>query len=129
AALAGHPIIALDNASGHVEGDLLCQLTERPLLQLRRLGKSDQLRIPNSFCVFVNGNNPVVADDLVRRTIQCRLDANMDSPETRVFQDNPLAKVRQSRGKYVAACLTIARAYICANKPSRQPPLASYEAW
>jgi hypothetical protein len=129
AALAGHPIIALDNASGDVQGDLLCQLTERPLLQLRKLGKSDQFRVSNAFCVFVNGNNAVIADDLVRRTIACWLDANMEAPETRSFKDNPLAKIRCNRGRYIAACLTIVRAYICAGKPERLNPLASYEPW
>jgi putative DNA primase/helicase len=129
AALAGHPIIALDNASGTIEGDLLCQITERPLLQLRPLGTSKQIRAANTFTVLANGNNAVVADDMVRRTIECRLDANMESPETRSFKSNPLARIRQSRGAYIAACLIIARAYICAGMPGRLPLLASYEAW
>ena len=128
-ALAGHPIIALDNASGTIEGDLLCQITERPLLQLRPLGTSNLIRVTNTFSVLANGNNAVVAADMVRRTIECRLDANMESPETRVFRDDPLAKIKQNRGAYVAAVLTIARAYICAGRPGRLPPLASYEAW
>jgi putative DNA primase/helicase len=41
AALAGHPLIGLDNCRETLEGDFLCQITERPLLQLRALGKSD----------------------------------------------------------------------------------------
>jgi putative DNA primase/helicase len=129
AALAGHPIIALDNASGTIEGDLLCQITERPLLQLRPLGTSRQVRAANTFTVLSNGNNAVVAADMVRRTIECRLDANMESPETRVFKANPLARIKQNRGAYVAACLTIARAYICGGKPGCLPPLPSYESW
>jgi putative DNA primase/helicase len=128
-ALAGHPIIALDNASGTIEGDLLCQITERPLLNLRPLGTSKMIRAANTFSVLSNGNNAVVAADMVRRTIECRLDANMESPETRVFRDNPLVKVTRHRGAYIAACLTIARAYLCAGKPGRLPALASYEAW
>ena len=89
-ALAGHPIIALDNASGTIEGDLLCQITERPLLQLRPLGTSKLIRVTNTFTVLANGNNAVIAADMVRRTIEYRLDADMESPETRVFRDNPL---------------------------------------
>lgn len=128
-ALEGHPIIALDNASGTIESDLLCQLTERPLLQLRPLGTSKMTRAANAFTVLANGNNAVVAADMVRRTIECRLDANIESPETRVFRDDPLAKIRDNRGAYVAAVLTIARAYICVGKPGRLAPLASCEAW
>jgi putative DNA primase/helicase len=74
-ALQGHPIIALDNASGTIEGDLLCQLTERPRLQLRPLGTSKMTRAANTFTVLGNGNNAVVAADMVRRTLECRLDA------------------------------------------------------
>lgn len=129
-ALAGHPIIGLDNASGTIEGDLLCQMTERPLLQLRPLGTSKMVRVPNTNTVLSNGNNAVVAADMVRRTLECRLDAtNMEAPETRVFHDDPLARISRNRGAYIAACLTIARAYICSGKPGRLTPLASYEAW
>jgi hypothetical protein len=53
----------------------------------------------------------------------------MESPEKRVFKANPLAMVMRSRGVYIAACLTIARAYIAAGKPECLPPLPSYEGW
>jgi putative DNA primase/helicase len=129
AALAGYPIIALDNCRDVLEGDFLCQITERPLLQLRALGKSDKHRVANSFSVFANGNNIVVADDMVRRTIICALDANMESPETREFKHNPVAAVMRDRGSYVRAVLVVARAYIVAKKPDRLRPLASYEGW
>ena len=129
AAIAGHPIIALDNVRVLLEGDFLCQVTERPMLQLRRLGSSDQIRVANTFVTFANGNNATVADDMVRRTIQATLDANMESPEKRVFKANPLAMVMKNRGVYIAACLTVARAYIAAGKPGRLPPLPSYECW
>jgi hypothetical protein len=63
---------------------------------------------------------------MVRRTIRCRLDANMEDPERRTFRGNPLAAIQRNRGAYVAAGLIIARAYICAGKPERLKPLASY---
>jgi putative DNA primase/helicase len=115
--------------SGTLEGDLLCQMTERPLLQLRPLGTSNLVHTANTFTVFANGNNAVVAADMVRRTIQCGLDANMESPETRTFEGDPLGAVKRDRGAYIAAALTIARAYICASRPGRLAPLPSYEAW
>jgi hypothetical protein len=128
AALAGFPIIALDNCAT-LQGEFLCQVTERPMLQLRRLGKSDQIRVANSFTMFCNGNNVEVVADLVRRTLNCRLDANMEDPEKRTFRDNPLARVLRDRGRHIAACLTIGRAYIAAGRPGRLPPLPSYEGW
>ena len=128
-ALEGHPIIALDNCRELLQGEILCQITERPLLSLRALGKSDMYRIRNSFVFFANGNNTAVAEDMVRRTIRCALDANVEHPETREFAGNPLATVRRNRGHYVAACLTIARAYIAAARPAPLPPLLSFEDW
>ena len=129
AALSGRPIIALDNCRDVLQGDFLCQVTERPLLELRALGKSDQHRIPNTFSFFANGTNIAVADDMVRRTIRCAMDANRENPEVRKFKSDPLTMIRANRGKYVAACLTIARAYIAAKRPSPLPPLPSFEGW
>ena len=129
AALAGFPIIALDNCREALQGDFLCQVTERPLLQLRPLKSSDLVRVANTFTTFANGNNVTVADDLVRRTIRCALDANIENPEARTFCADPVAMVLADRGGYIAACLTIARAYMAAGQPERLPRLPSYERW
>jgi putative DNA primase/helicase len=129
AALAGHPIITLDNCHAALAGDFLCQLTERPLLQLRALGSSDKIRVTNTYTTLATGNNAAVADDMVRRTISCRLDANAERPENREFRQNPVVMICQARAKYVAACLTIGRAYLTAGKPRPLPSLPRYEAW
>src|SRR6516165_12240180 len=105
-ALAGFPIIGLDNCRDVIAGDFFCQIVERPLMSLRGLGKSDKHRVPNTFTMFCNGNNTTVAADMVRRTLRCAMDANLEHPETREFAGNPLAAVQRNRGQYVAACLT-----------------------
>jgi hypothetical protein len=128
-ALLGSPIIGIDNCRGTLEGDFLCQVTERPVMRLRPLGTSDSKTVPNSFTVFANGNNPSIADDMVRRTIRSSMDANMEHPEDREFRADPLAAVRQDRGRYIAAALTIVRAYLAAGKPDRRRPLPSYGGW
>jgi putative DNA primase/helicase len=129
AALAGHPIITLDNVRAALEGDFLCQVTERPLLQLRPLGTSETIRVANTFTVFANGNNLAVADDIVRRSIRCRIDAETETPEQRTFATNPRALALGNRGLYIADALTLARAYIVAGRPERLRPLPSYEGW
>lgn len=129
AALAGQQIIAIDNVSEMLSGDFLNQVTERPLLQLRPLGTSGIIRIANSFTVFANGNNLSAPADLVRRTLVCRLDANLENPEERTFESNPVKAVLADRGKYVAACLTIGRAYIVADSPNPCRTLPSFERW
>src|SRR5262249_19199730 len=105
------------------------QLTERPLLQLRPLGTSDEFHVRNTFTLIANGNNLVVADDLVRRCIRASLDANVEDPEKRSFTSDPLGEAFANRGQYVAACLTIVRACIAAGKPNCCKRLPSYGAW
>lgn len=129
AALAGQQIIAIDNVSDMMAGDFLNQVTERPILQLRGLGSSNMPRIANSFTIFANGNNLSAPADLVRRTLVCRLDANLENPEERIFEANPVQLVLANRGFYVAACLTIGRAYVVAGSPNPCRVLASFERW
>lgn len=129
AALTGQQIIAIDNVSEMMSGDFLNQLTERPILQPRGLGSSNMPRIANSFTVFANGNNLSAPADLVRRTLVCRLDANLENPEEREFKANPVKIILADRGIYVAAALTIGRAYITAGMPDKLRPLASFERW
>jgi putative DNA primase/helicase len=129
AALSGFPIIAVDNVREIVAGEFFCQVVERPLMSLRALGSSDKLRIPNTFTVFANGNNAAVAEDMVRRTIRCEIDANVEHPEKRAFAFDPLSAIQRNRGKYIAAALTIPLAYIAAGRPEAKSPLASFGAW
>jgi putative DNA primase/helicase len=129
AALLGRTLIVLDNARHVIAGDFMCQIGERPVLQLRPLGTSNVVVLHNNFCVVITGNNAGVADDLVRRTIRIALDANTPEPEKRQFRLDPIAMVRADRGRYIAAALTICRAYLAAGSPGCLPRLASYGPW
>ena len=129
ACLLGRTLITLDNVHRVVRGDFMCQVGERPVLMLRPLGTSNSLVLRNCFCFVVTGNNASVADDLVRRTIRIGLDANLAEPEKRQFRFDPIAMVRADRGRYIAAALTICRAYLCAGSPGCLPRLASYGLW
>jgi putative DNA primase/helicase len=67
---------------------------------------------------------------MVRRTLICRLDPNMERPETRQFKRNPFKDVLADRGKYIGAAMTIARAYLAAGEPGVDAAtLASFENW
>jgi putative DNA primase/helicase len=65
----------------------------------------------------------------VRRVVWIRLDANVEHPEDRTFNQNPVALILADRGKYVTAVLTIVRAYHLAGRPGCLKPRASYETW
>lgn len=129
ALMKGQSLISIDNLNGELEGEALCQLIERPVVELRVLGQSKNVTIETRRFITANGNNIRVVEDVARRTVLVMLDANMERPELRQFKDRPFDAVLADRGKYIAAVLTIARAYIVAGYPNIAPVLASFEDW
>jgi putative DNA primase/helicase len=127
--MTAQPIVSIDNLNGELAGDFLCQAIERPVVKPRVLGLSKNMRIQNTVCLFVNGNNIRLVGDVVRRVVLCSMDANMERPELRRFASDPVAAVLADRGRYVAAALTVARAYLAAGCPDLCDPLASFEDW
>ena len=125
----GQPIISIDNLNGDLRGDFLCQIIERPIIKSRILGQSENRRIENTVTMFGNGNNLRTVADLDRRVVICGLDANVERPELRQFKRNPLDTILGDRGKYVAAPLIIARAYLAAGSPKVCSPIASFDDW
>ncbi|WP_267395241.1 MULTISPECIES: hypothetical protein [unclassified Sphingomonas] len=129
ALLNGQAIISIDNVNGELGGDALCQMIERPVVSVRPLGVSKLVKIESRATTFATGNNIQLVGDMTRRTLLCSLDPNMERPELRTFHASPFNQVLAHRGKYVAAALTIARAYVAAGYPGLLPALASFEDW
>ena len=125
------PLVSIDNVNGELGGDQLCQMIERPLVRIRPLGRSELIEIKSKATVFATGNNLRVTGDMTRRVVLCVLDAQMERPELRVFRETvpPVERVLADRGKYVAAAMTIVRAYDLAGMPGRLRDLASFEDW
>jgi Primase C terminal 2 (PriCT-2) len=130
ALLAGRPLISIDNISGELSGDALCAMIERPSVAVRVLGKSEDKFIESRGTTFYgSGNNLIVRGDLCRRALMTTLDPRLERPELRQFDHDPVARVLDNRGLYIAAALTICKAYIVAGRPNRPPRLASFEDW
>jgi putative DNA primase/helicase len=66
---------------------------------------------------------------MTRRTLVCKIDPGVERPELREFAFDPIAKVAADRGRYIAAALTILRAYVVAGFPNKLKPLGSFEDW
>jgi putative DNA primase/helicase len=127
--LNGSPLVSLDNCSHDLEGQLLCQLTERPLVKIRILGRSEMPACECHTTVLATGNNISLKGDMVRRGLTCNLDALTERPELRLFQHDPLHQAMRDRGSYVAAVLTIIRAYLAAGSPKVCNSIGSYSGW
>jgi putative DNA primase/helicase len=129
ALLSGQPLISIDNVNGDLGGDALNQIVERPVVDIRVLGKSERVSVEARSTLFATGNNIRLVGDMTRRVIVATLDANIERPESRQFAGNPVKAVLADRGRYVADALIVCRAYIVAGRPSPASPLGSFEGW
>ena len=127
--LGGVPIFSLDNAEHDLSGELLCQITERPIVNLRILGRSEMPTCECHAAVFGTGNNITLKGDMIRRGLICSLEALAERPELRKFDKDVLKQIASNRSAYVAAGLTIMRAYLAAGAPRMCGPFASYAEW
>jgi hypothetical protein len=127
--LDGSNIVSLDNVMHDLAGELLCQVSERPVIKVRILGRSEMPDCESHTAVFATGNNVAFKGDMVRRGLVCNLEALIERPELREFKKDALDHAANQRGAYVAAVLTIIRAYLEAGAPRVCGPLGSYAAW
>ena len=130
AVLAGQSLVTIDNVTDELGGAAICQLVSEHRPAIRILGRTELVPVETrGMSMFANGNNITIVGDLCRRSLRIRLDAKVENPETKVFNGDPVVAVLADRGAYVAACLTICRAYVAAGRPGKLSRLASFEAW
>jgi len=127
--LTGEATIAIDNCEEALGGELLCQTMTQTSLKVRILGKSINAEVPSNSAVFATGNNLKFQGDMTRRAIRATLDPGVERPELRSFKRKPLVMVKEARGDYVAAGLTVLRAFFVAGRPEQRTPLGSFEDW
>ena len=126
--LEGAPMASLDNCSCDLGGDLLCQITERRLIRIRILGLSEMPACEWRGVLYATGNNITFLLDMARRGLTANIDAKVERPELREFSFNPIERVLADRGSYIAAAITIARAYITAGSPEGLRPAGKLRA-
>src|SRR5262249_33543900 len=95
--------------------------TERPVIRIRILGRSEMPPCECHTAVFATGNNITFKGDMVRRGLVCNLEALDERPELRSFQNDALDIAAANRSTYVAAALTIVRAYLAGGSPKVCP--------
>lgn len=97
----------------------------------RVLGESRMAEAPLEVTWLASGNNLRVSDDMKRRTLWCRVDANRPDPENRSgFKYTDVeAHVAANHAHYLSAALTLVRAFMVAGKPATAKRLGSFESW
>ena len=128
--MAALPAIVLDNVQrgASLSSEALAQILTEPYRQVRILGQSKSVTVPNTQLVLVNGNNIAVAADLVRRFIRVQLGA-IEKPTARQFErPDLLLDAQRERADILADLFTIVIAYRLSNAASATERIA-YDNW
>lgn len=83
----------------------------------RILGVSKTATVSTRTLFLGSGNNVGPIRDLLRRVLTIHIDPRCATPATLSYEGFPVDKVRQKRGLYVAAVLTIVQAWRAAGSP------------
>lgn len=122
----------LDNANRLDFSSLAAALTA-DRYKGRILGVSRTMEMPVRCLWIATGNNPDTTNEMYRRFVDIRLDAEMEFPEDRRPDQfaipNLKAWVRENRAALVEAALTIIQAWVCAGMPNGSKSKASFETW
>ena len=127
--LQGASAIALDNISLELRSDTLSAMLTSEFIKPRTLGSHYSTELPTNLVLTITGIQLKIRADLVRRILRTRLDAQVESPWKRSFKNDPLKMVRERRGEYVAALLTMRRAYHVSGKNVNFDSHCGYEQW
>ncbi|MAE50888.1 MAG: hypothetical protein CMH27_03680 [Micavibrio sp.] len=130
--LTAPAVIEFDNLTGDlVAHKSLCTALTSEFLTGRILGVSKTASVSTRTLMLSSGNNVGPVQDMTRRCLTINLDPACETPANRTFKNpNLLSDLHRERSKYVAAALTIIRAWIVAERPvSECSSLTSYEEW
>jgi hypothetical protein len=131
-AIAAPPVLTFDNVEGMFGSETLAMVLTTGTFTDRMLGESKNVEIPFRTVLAVTGNNIQLQGDLGRRVVPIDIDAKMEHPEDRTGYRYPNLKayVAAERPRFVAAALTLLRAYVVAGMPAHGLPIkGSFEAW
>jgi len=133
AKLMGAPShVLIDNVKQKLSsGDLGAALTAHTW-EDRILGQTAMIRFPVKCTWIVTGNNIELSDEIARRSVWIRLEANVERPweRTGFRHANLRGWVRKHRGEVISALLTLVKKWIADGRPQADDViLGSYEGW
>jgi hypothetical protein len=124
-------ILLIDNLRLKLDSSAVAAALTAPFWEDRILGQSEMARLPIRCLWIATGNNPEFSNEMARRLVRIRLDANVERPWQRSGFRHPdlMTWVRANRARLVAACLTLCQAWIADGRPRGTRTVGSYENW
>lgn len=132
ALMAGNTHLVIDNVNTELDSGSLATAWTQQVWQDRMLGSSNQVSIPIRTIWAITANNVKMSQELARRCLWIRLDANSERPWTRqgFKHDNLVAWVAEHRDNLVNAVAILVNAWLEAGRPLFMARTkGSYEAW
>ena len=127
----GEAVICVDNVSGRMDDDPLCRILTSGALMERLLGTQDAIDVPARSVWMATGNNALMSQDLIGRSIRVRLDSQTDTPEAR--QEFRIADIKAWTRARVdllrSAALELVAAWHRQGRPYSGARLGKFEGW
>jgi len=132
--IAGHEVIAIDNASGTIDSPVLAMALTSLVWEDRVLGVSQMVRLSMNAIFTISGNNLLYSLEMARRRQRIRIVPDVEHPENCPASDfrHPLLKkwVEQNRGDLMWAAMVLIQNWLAKGRPTPGvTPLGSYESW
>ena len=120
-----------DNMTGVVRSSVLEALLTSAQYSDRLLGQNRTLTLTNDRLWIATGNNARIGGDLARRCVFVSLDPQQANAHLRTgFDIQDLETwMRENRGEYLAALLTVARGWVLAGSPAEISRSDSFAQW
>ena len=127
--LRGATNIVIDNVNSQLYGSFLNMALTSTVITDRLLGFTSTPSVSTRTLIMATGNNLVASEEIQRRMVTVTIDPDVERPEERKFDFDPLAEVMKLRPQMVVDCLTILRSYIAQEKPNKPDDLGMFEDW
>jgi putative DNA primase/helicase len=130
----GRAAIFLDNLTGRIDGEALSALLTSGMWEDRLLGSTDMVRVPIRSAFIGTSNNATASEDMARRFVTIRLDAQTEAPHLRpatAFRHPALLQWAEAhRGALLRALLTLWQHWFNDGAPRfTSVRLGSFEDW
>lgn len=132
ALMAGNTHLVIDNVNTELDSGSLASAWTQPVWHDRTLGSNRQVSIPIRTLWAITANNVKMSQELARRCLWIRIDANSEKPwmRTGFKHDNLIAWAKEHRADLVTAVFILINAWLEAGRPLYYERVkGSYEVW
>jgi DNA polymerase-1 len=128
----GDECIVIDNVAHMLHSGIVASALTEPMWRDRILGGNETFRVPITQIWALTGNNPSYSDEIYRRRVPIRIEADGPHPEERTdFRHHPYDPwLKEQADTFVWAGCTLALAWNNAGRPrDTRVALGGYEDW